>query len=176
MFNDLISTLNRLLSGHEYVTQVSKEKNDMLRENDKLRNEVQLLRDEMDKLKRSALREIAFVVISQLRFTLLTTRRQQYKRNNRVIGSLNVTFRKHVKDKKTICELEKLSSSRLQESSSLKVFSPQHNSSSTQREDDLKLIEMLREVKTALQDGHEIRGHRDYIDAVGRLKEVGRAE
>lgn len=52
MFNDLISTLNKMLSGHEYVTQVSKEKNDMLRENDKLRNEVQLLREELDKLKR----------------------------------------------------------------------------------------------------------------------------
>lgn len=76
-----------------------------------------------------------------------------------------------MKDKKTINELEKLSSSRLQDSS-LKMFSPQHNSSSTQREDDLKLIEMLREVKAALQDGQELRGNRDYSDVVGRLKEV----
>ncbi|XP_003747182.1 uncharacterized protein LOC100904629 [Galendromus occidentalis] len=131
MFNDLISTLKKVLAGHEYVTQASKEKNDMLRENDKLRNEIQVLREEMDKLKR-----------------------------------------KHVKDKKTINELEKLSSSRLQDSSSLKMFSPQHNSSSTQREDDLKLIEMLREVKTALQDGQEFRGNKDYSDVVCRLKEA----
>lgn len=58
MFNDLISTLTKLLSGHEYVTQVSKEKNDMLRENDKLRNDVQLLREELDKLKRFRLHNI----------------------------------------------------------------------------------------------------------------------
>ena len=76
-----------------------------------------------------------------------------------------------MKDKKTINELEKLSTSRLQDSS-LKMFSPQHNSSSTQREDDLKLIEMLREVRAALQDGQEPRGNKDYSDVVSRLREV----
>lgn len=52
MFVEAVMALKEALSCHDYVNLVDSEKSQLLREHEKLRNEMHLLADENEKLKR----------------------------------------------------------------------------------------------------------------------------
>ncbi|OQR68835.1 hypothetical protein BIW11_12648 [Tropilaelaps mercedesae] len=153
MFVEAIMALKEALSCHDYVNAIDNEKSQLLRDQEKLRNEMRLITDENEKLKRKHHKDKK--MISELMERLGSSAKFPQERHAVLHGSPTM----HTCGQHSIGVLGSGTGLTSQHSQSHGKGHPANQilqSSSislNHREEDLKLIELLRQVKALLQSG-----------------------